>query len=63
MRSLPKYYSPKESSIKEARDLGKLSMDQLYGALTTFEMREFDKEEPKKEATFKANKKMYEASN
>lgn len=39
-------------------------MNQLYGALTAFEMRDFELENPKKEASFKASKKeMYDASN
>lgn len=33
-------------------------MNQLYGALITFEMREFDKDAPKREATFKVSKRV-----
>jgi hypothetical protein len=57
LRSLPKYYSPKLSSIDESIDLDKISMDQTFSALIAFEMREFDKEVPNKEASFKASKK------
>lgn len=51
--SLPKSYSLKVSCIEESKDLDKYSMDQLYGALTILQMREFEKYAPKKEATFK----------
>jgi hypothetical protein len=61
---LPKYYSPKVYSIEEARDLDNFSMDQLYGTLTSYETKEFEKKSPKKEPNFKAStKEKYEASN
>lgn len=58
LRYLPKYYSHKVYAIEESKDLDKYSVDEIFGALTTFEMREFDKEAPKKEETFKASKKI-----
>lgn len=64
LKYLPKAYSPKVSSIRETMDLNNFSMGQLFATQTTFEMGEFDKEVPKKEATFKAGKKeKNEASN
>lgn len=44
LRSLPKSYSHKISTIEESKDLDKYSMYQVYGALTAFETREFDKD-------------------
>lgn len=57
LRSLPKSYSSKVSSIEEARDSVKISIDQLNRDLIAFEMREFNKEGPKNEETFKESKK------
>lgn len=56
LRSLTKAYIHKVSNIKESKDLDKYSIDEMFGTLTTFEMREFDKDVPKKEATFKVSK-------
>lgn len=46
------------SSIEESRDLDAYTMDQLYGALTAFEMRDVERDKTKKEVTFKVSKKM-----
>jgi hypothetical protein len=57
LRSLPMRYDPKISSLEERVDLATLSMDELHGILTTYEMR-IEKDNPfTKEATFKASKK------
>jgi hypothetical protein len=39
LRSLPMRYDPKISSLEERVDLATLSMDELHGILTTYEMR------------------------
>jgi hypothetical protein len=39
LRSLPDRFNPKVSSIEELIDLKTLSIDQLLGTLTTYEMR------------------------
>jgi hypothetical protein len=60
LRSLPSRFNPKISSIEEMKDLDNLTMDELHGILTAYEMRiEKDKQEKptRKEATFKASKK------
>jgi hypothetical protein len=49
----------KVSAIEESRDLTKLTMDELHGILTTYEMRtELEDEQPmRREASFKSSKK------
>jgi hypothetical protein len=39
LRSLPLRYDAKVSTIEETRDLTKMTMDELHGILTTYEMR------------------------
>lgn len=39
--TLPKSYSHKVSTIEEFENLNQYTRDQLYGFLTTFEMREY----------------------
>ena len=39
LRSLPDKFNPKVSAIEELNDLKTLSIDQLLGTLTTYEMR------------------------
>jgi hypothetical protein len=39
LRSLPLRYDAKVSAIEESRDLTKMTMDELHGTLTTYEMR------------------------
>ena len=47
LRSLSLRYDAKVSAIEESRDLTKLTMDELHGILTTYEMRiEIDDEQP-----------------
>lgn len=58
MRSLQKYYSHKVFSIEDSKDLVQYLVDKIFGTLIAFEMREFDKEVPKKEDSFKANIKI-----
>ena len=56
LRSLPNKFNPKVSAIEEMNDLKTLSIDQLLGTLTAYEMR-ISKDKPTiREASFKANK-------
>jgi hypothetical protein len=45
LRSLPLIFDAKFSSIEEIKDLDKLTMDELHGILTAYEMRT-EKEKP-----------------
>jgi hypothetical protein len=60
LRSLPSRFNPKISVIEEMKDLDKLTVDELHGTLTAYEMR-IEQDNPprtsRKEATFKASKK------
>jgi hypothetical protein len=57
LRSLPMRFDPKISALEERVDLATLTMDELHGILTAYEMR-IEKDNPvTKEATFKASKK------
>jgi hypothetical protein len=57
LRSLPIRFDPKISSLEERTYLDSLSMDELHGIFTAYEMR-IEQENPvTKEATFKASKK------
>jgi len=50
-------FNPKISSLENRKDLDKLTMDELHGILTSYEMWIGQEDVPKKEATFKASKK------
>ena len=57
LRSLPMRFNPKISALEERLDLNSISMDELHGIFTTYEMR-IEQENPYvKEATFKASKR------
>jgi hypothetical protein len=56
LRTLPSRFDPKISSIEEMKDLDSLTMDELHGILTTYEMRTMQENPSKHEATFKASK-------
>jgi uncharacterized coiled-coil protein SlyX len=57
LRSLPMRFDSKISALEERVDLDTLTMDELHGILTAYEMR-IEKDNPvMKEATFKASKK------
>lgn len=53
--SLPKA-SHNVSAIEESNELDKYLVDEMFGALTAFEMSEFDKDVPKKEVAFKVSR-------
>ena len=56
LRSLPDKFNPKVSAIEEMNDMKTLSIDQILGTLTTYEIR-ISKDKPTtREASFKADK-------
>jgi hypothetical protein len=56
LRSLPNRFNPKVSATKELNDLKTLSIDQIIGTLTAYEMR-ISKDKPtSREASFKEDK-------
>jgi hypothetical protein len=54
--TLPNKYSDKVSIIEEIYDPNTFTKEQLFGTLTTFQMRKFAKVKEKTESTFKATK-------
>jgi hypothetical protein len=56
LRSLPMRFDPKISSLEERSDLNSISMDELHGIFTTYEMRTEQENPDIKEASFKAKK-------
>jgi hypothetical protein len=56
LRSLPDKFNPKVSAIEELSDLKTLSIDQLLGTLTAYEMRINKDKSSTREASFKADK-------
>ena len=50
-------FDSKVSALEERKDLDKLSMDELHGILTAYEMRTEQEKPSRKEATFKVSKK------
>ena len=54
LRTLPMRYNPKVSTLEEQDDLKKMTMDELHGILTAYEMRTGQNESSRKEATFKS---------
>jgi hypothetical protein len=57
LRSLPMRFDPKISTLEERSYLNSISMDELHGIFTTYEMETEQKNPDIKEATFKASKK------
>ena len=57
LKSLPMRFDPKVLALEERKDLDKLSMDELHGILTTYEMRKEQENPSSKEETFKVSKK------
>ena len=53
LRSLPMGFNPKISAIEERSDLNSISMDELHGIFTTYELRTEQENLDVKEATFK----------
>jgi hypothetical protein len=57
LRTLPILYNPKVSAIEDRENLDKFTMDELYGILTTYELRFGHENHSQGEATFKVLKK------
>jgi hypothetical protein len=57
LRYLPLRFDPKISSLEERADLATLSMDELHGIFTTYEMRTEKDNPTRKEVAFKEYKK------
>jgi hypothetical protein len=56
LRSLPDKFNPKVSAIEELNDLKTMSIDQLLGTLTAYEMRINKDKSSTREASFKVDK-------
>jgi hypothetical protein len=54
LRSLPERFNPKVFAIEEMSELKTLSLDQLLGTLTAYEMRISTDQNSSREASFKA---------
>jgi hypothetical protein len=57
LRSLPMRFNPKISALEERSDLNSISMDELHGIFTAYEMRTEQENPDIKEAAFKASKR------
>jgi hypothetical protein len=57
LRSLPMRFNPKISTLEEISDLKSISMDELDGIFTTYEMRTEQENPDVKEAAFKPSKR------
>ena len=57
LRSLPMRFDSKISAIEERSNLDIMTVDELHGTLTTYEMRTEQEDPLRKEATFKASNK------
>jgi hypothetical protein len=57
LRSLPMRFNPKISALEERSDLNSISMDELHGIFTAYEMRTEHENPNVKEAAFKASKR------
>lgn len=53
LRTLPQWFDSKFSTIEEAKDLTKLTMEEFFGSLTSYEMRNEVQILHKRESTFK----------
>jgi hypothetical protein len=56
LRSLPMRFDPKISTLEERENLNSISMDELHGIFTTYEMRTEQENPDVKEASFKISK-------
>jgi hypothetical protein len=57
LRSLPMRFNPKISTLEERSDLNSISMDELHGIFTSYEMRIEHENPDVKEASFKSSKR------
>ena len=58
IRYLPMRFNPKISALEERSDLNLISMDELHGIFTEYEMRNKQKNPDVKEEAFKASKRL-----
>jgi hypothetical protein len=63
LRSLPMRFNPKISALEERSDLNSISMDELHGIFTAYEMRTEQENPDVKEASFKASKRSKKKKN
>ena len=57
LRTLPKRFNPKISSLEERTYLKTMTVDQLHGTLVAYEMRTEDEDTFRKKASFKVSSK------
>jgi hypothetical protein len=57
LRSLPMRFDPKISALEERSDLNSISMDELHGIFTAYEMRTEQENPNVKEASIKSSKR------
>jgi hypothetical protein len=57
LRSLSMRFNPKISVLEERSDINSISMDELHGIFTTYDMRTEQENPDVKEVTFKASKR------
>jgi hypothetical protein len=57
LRSLPMRFNPKISALEEISDLNSISMEEMHGIFTAYEMRTEQENQDVKEAAFKASKR------
>jgi hypothetical protein len=57
LRSLPMRFNPKISTLEAISDLNSISMDELHGIFTAYEMRTEQENLDVKEVAFKASKR------
>jgi hypothetical protein len=63
LRSLPMRFDAKISTLEEREDMGTISMDELHGIFTSYELRTKQENPSNKEATFKASNKTKKKKN
>jgi hypothetical protein len=63
LKSLPMRFNPKISALEERSDLNSISMDELHGIFTAYEMRTEQENPDVKETTFKASKRSKQKKN
>jgi hypothetical protein len=56
LRSLPMRYDAKISTIEDRSDIGTLTVDQLHGIFTAYEIRTWNDKSSKRETTFTTSK-------
>ena len=63
LRYIRMRFNPKISTLEERLDLNSISMDELHGIFTTYEMRTEQENSDVKEAAFKASKRSNQKKN